>query len=89
MLPTAARSKILKGQGSRGGVRTGSNGAARTVFWDHFGVTLGSVRVSVGDFGSVDGDFAMIAGSLWVSGGPFSKSLTFPPDLIDFIKLWS
>ena len=31
---------------------------------DHFGVTLGSVWVSVGDFGSVDGDFAMIVGSL-------------------------
>ena len=32
--------------------------------WGHFGVTLGSVWVSVGDFGSVDGDFAMIVGSL-------------------------
>ena len=89
VLPTAALSKFLKRQGSRGGVRTGSNGAARAVFWGHFGVTLGSVRVSVGDFGSVDGDFAMIVGSLWVSEGPFSKTLVFPTDSNDFIKLWS
>ena len=33
--------------------------------WDQFGVTLGSVWVSVGDFGSLDGHFAMIVESLW------------------------
>ena len=45
--------------------------------WDHFGVSLGSVWVSVGDFGSVDGYFAMIVESLWVYEGPFSKNTHF------------
>ena len=31
-----------------------------------FRVSLGSVWVSVGDFGSLDGHFAMIVESLWV-----------------------
>ena len=67
VLPTTARSKFLKGQGSHEGVRTGSKGAGRTIFWGHFGhfgVTFESVWVSVGDFRSVHGDFAMIVGSL-------------------------
>ena len=46
--------------------------------WGHFGVTLGSVWVSVGDFGSVVGYFAMIVESLWVYEGPFSKNTHFP-----------
>ena len=53
--------------------------------WGHFGVTLGSfwghlgaVSISVGDFGSVDGYFAMIVESLWVYEGPFSENIHFP-----------
>ena len=44
-----------------------------------FGISLGSVWVSVGDFGSLDGHFAMIVESLWVYEGPFSKNTHFPP----------
>ena len=43
-----------------------------------FGVSLGSVWVSVGEFGSLDGHFAMIVKSLWVYEGPFSKNIHFP-----------
>ena len=32
--------------------------------WGYFGISLGSVWVSVGDFGSLDGRFAMIVESL-------------------------
>ena len=32
----------------------------------HFGLTLGALAVSVGDFGSLDAHFAMIVESLWV-----------------------
>ena len=39
----------------------------------HFGVTLGSVWVSVDDFGSLDGHFAIIVDSPWVYEGPLSK----------------
>ena len=42
-------------------------------FWGYFGICLGSVWVSVGGFGSVDGDFAMIVESLWVHEGFFFK----------------
>ena len=54
-------------------------------FWGH----LGAVSISVGDFGSVDGYFAMIVESLWVYEGPFSKNTHFPIDFNDFVKLWS
>ena len=40
--------------------------------------TLGSVWVSVGDFGSLDGHFTIIVGLLWVYKGPFSKNIHFP-----------
>ena len=43
-------------------------------FWDHFAISLGSVWVSVGDFGSVDSYFAMI----WVYEGPFSNNTDDP-----------
>ena len=46
--------------------------------WGHFGVTLGSVWVSAGDFGSGDGNFAMIVEALWVYEGAFSKNTHFP-----------
>ena len=39
-------------------------GATLRSLLGHFGVTLGSVSISVGDFGSVDGYFAMIVDSL-------------------------
>ena len=44
----------------------------------HFGISLGSVWVSVGDFGSLDGRFVKIVESLWVYEGPFSKNTHFP-----------
>ena len=47
-------------------------------FWGHFGISLGSVWVSVRDFGSVDGYYAMIVESLWVYEGPFSENIHFP-----------
>ena len=47
-------------------------------FKGHFGVTLGLLWVSADDFGSVDGDFAMIVESLWVYEGPFSRNTHFP-----------
>ena len=54
--------------------------------WGQVWVSLGSVWVSVGDFGSLDGHFAMIVESLWVYEGPFSKQyFIFPTDLNDFI----
>ena len=62
-------------------------GVALGSLWAYFGVSLGSVWVSVGDFGSLDGRFAMIVESLWVYAGPFSKNIHFPPDFNDFIKL--
>ena len=46
--------------------------------WSYLGVSLGSVWVSVGDFGSLDGHFAMIVKSLWVYEGLVSKSTPFP-----------
>ena len=55
----------------------------------YFGTSLGSVWVSVGDFGSLDGRFVMIVKSLWVYEGPLSKKTHFPTDLNDFIKLRS
>ena len=45
--------------------------------WGHFGISLGSVWVSMGDFGSVVGDSAMIVESVWVCEGPFSKNTHF------------
>ena len=51
---------------------------ARRSFLGHFGVSLGSVWVSVGDVGSLDGHFAIIVESLWVREGPFSKNIQFP-----------
>ena len=49
---------------------------------------MGSVWVSVGDFGSLDGHFTIIVESLWVYKGPFSKNTYFTPtDFNDFIKL--
>ena len=46
--------------------------------WGYFGVSLGSVWVSVGDFGSLDGYFAKVVESLWVYEGPFSKHTHLP-----------
>ena len=40
-------------------------------------INWGSVWVSEGDFGSLDGRFAMIVKSLWVYEGPFSKMTHF------------
>ena len=41
-------------------------------------MSLGSVWVSVGDFGSLDGHFAMIVESPWVYDGPLSNNTHFP-----------
>ena len=50
--------------------------------WGYFGMSLGSVWVSVGDFGLLGGRFAMIVESLWVYEGPFSKKQPFPPQIL-------
>ena len=47
-------------------------------FWAYFGVILGSLWVSVGNFGSVDGYFAMIVESIWVYEDPFAENKHFP-----------
>ena len=47
---------------------------------------MGSVWVSVGDVGSLDGHFAIIVESLWVYDGPFSKIIHFPNRFNDVIK---
>ena len=49
---------------------------------------MGSVWVSVGDFGSLDGHFAIIVESLWVYESHLSKTLIFPTYFHDFIKLF-
>ena len=55
-----------------------ASGVALGSLGGDFGVSLGSVWVSVGDFGSLDGHFAMIVESLCVYEGPFSKNTHFP-----------
>ena len=47
-------------------------------FWGHFGVTLASLWVSSGDFGSLYDHFGIIVESLWVYEGRFSKNTHFP-----------
>ena len=46
--------------------------------WGQVWVSLGSVWVSVGDFGSLDGHFAIIVDSHWVYEGHLSKNNHFP-----------
>ena len=60
------------------GVTLGALAAYGGCFWGYFEISLGSVWVSVGDFGSLDGCFAMIVKSLWVYEGQFSKNTHFP-----------
>ena len=48
---------------------------------------MGSVWVSVRDFGSLDGHFTVIVEAPWVYKGRFQKTLIFPTDFNDFIKL--
>ena len=55
--------------------------------WGHFGVSLAPVLVSVGDFASLDGHFAIIMESLWVYESPIQKTFVYPTDFNDFIKL--
>ena len=52
-------------------------GVTLGALWGQVWVSLGSVWVSVGDFGSLDGHFAIIVESLWVYEGPLSKTHTF------------
>ena len=56
--------------------------------WGQVRVSLGSVWVSVGDFGSLDGHFAIIVDSPLVYEGPLSKNIHFPTYFNDFIKLF-
>ena len=44
----------------------------------YFGISFGLVWVSLDDFGSLDGHFAMIVESVWVYEAPFSKNNHFP-----------
>ena len=39
----------------------------------------------MGDFGSLDGHFAMIVESLWVYEVPFSKNIHFPPQILTIL----
>ena len=50
---------------------------------------MGSVWVSVRDFGSLDGHFTVIVEAPWVYKGRFQKTLIFPTDFNDFIKISS
>ena len=66
----------------------GDFGCTLGSLWGQVWVSLGSVWVSVGDFGSLDGHFAITVDSLWVYDGPLSKTLIFPTYFNDFIKLF-
>ena len=46
--------------------------------WGHFGVTLEALAACGGDFGSLDGHFAIIVDTLWVYEGPLSKNSHCP-----------
>ena len=48
----------------------------------HFGVSLGSVLLSVGDFASLDGHFAIIMESLWVYERPIQKKHSFTQQIL-------
>ena len=45
--------------------------------WVHFGISLGSVWVSVGDFASLDDHFAIIVDSPWVYKRSVSEKHSF------------
>ena len=51
-------------------------------FGSILGIVLGLVWVSVGDFGSLDGHFAMIVESLWIYKGPSSKKHPFSAQIL-------
>ena len=53
----------------------------------HFGVTLGSLLVCGVDFGSLWDHFGMIVESLWYIKVHCQKTIIFPIDSNDFIKL--
>ncbi len=54
----------------------------------HFGVSLGSVLLSVGDFASLDGHFAIIVESLLVYVSRGQKNIHFPYNFFnDSMKL--
>ena len=53
-------------------------GVTLGLLWGYFGVSLGSVWVSMGDFVSLDDYVAMVVESLWVYEGLVSKNIHFP-----------
>ena len=53
-------------------------GVTSKSLWGYFGVSLGSVWVSMGDFVSLDDYVAMVVESLWVYEGLVSKNTYFP-----------
>ena len=55
----------------------GDFGATLGSFWGQFGISL----VSVGDFASLDGHFAIIVESLWVYRRSVSKKHSFSPQI--------
>ena len=61
-------------------------GVTLGALWGQVWVSLGSVWVSVDDFGSLDGHFAIIVDSPWVYEGPLSKNIHFPTN--GFIKMF-
>ena len=64
----------------------GDFGGTLGSLWGQVWVSLGSVWLSVGDFGSLDGHFAIIVDSLWVYEGPLSKNIHFPHRFQWFFK---
>ena len=87
VLPTAARSKFLKGQSGR----EDSTEELESSEPDHFGVTLGSLRGHFRYMRVTLGDFGITLTSLWSQfrymKGRFPKTQNFPTDFNDFIKL--
>ena len=55
--------------------------------WGRFGATWGPFWVHGGDFSSLWDHYVMIVESLWVKEVRFQKTLIFPTDFNDFIKL--
>ena len=87
VLPTAARSKFLKGQSGDGY----STEELQLSEPDHFGVTLGCLRGHFRYVRVTSGDFGITLKSLWSQfrymKGRFPKTPIFPIDLNDFMQL--
>ena len=63
----------------------GDFGGTLGSLWGQVWVSLGSVWVSVDDFGSLDGHFAIIVDSPWVYEGPLTKTHTFSAQILTIL----